>query len=98
MERSPFSSGVADHRLRAFSDGGSLDRPRPRPARRERVQAVMMRICVAPLAAALALGLGCRAPTHSAAARSIVFFDDFSGDSLDRTKWTVRVTGRTVNE
>lgn len=27
----------------------------------------------------------------------IIFFDDFSGDSLDRTKWNVRVTGGTVN-
>jgi beta-glucanase (GH16 family) len=27
----------------------------------------------------------------------IFFFDDFSGDSLDRTKWNVRVTGGTVN-
>jgi len=28
---------------------------------------------------------------------SIVFFDDFSGTELDRTKWNVRVTGNTVN-
>jgi beta-glucanase (GH16 family) len=27
----------------------------------------------------------------------IFFFDDFSGDSLDRTKWNVRITGGTVN-
>jgi beta-glucanase (GH16 family) len=27
----------------------------------------------------------------------IVFFDDFSSDRLDRSKWTIRVTGRTVN-
>lgn len=27
----------------------------------------------------------------------IVFFDDFSSDQLDRSKWTIRVTGRTVN-
>jgi beta-glucanase (GH16 family) len=27
----------------------------------------------------------------------VVFFDDFSGNSLDRTKWNVRVTGGTVN-
>jgi beta-glucanase (GH16 family) len=26
-----------------------------------------------------------------------VFFDDFSGEALDRSKWTVRVTGMTVN-
>lgn len=40
----------------------------------------------------------CHAPAHPAPARPLVFFDDFSGDSLDRTKWTVRITGRTVNE
>lgn len=28
---------------------------------------------------------------------TIIFFDDFSGDSLDRTKWNVRVTGGVVN-
>jgi beta-glucanase (GH16 family) len=27
----------------------------------------------------------------------VIFFDDFSGTSLDRTKWNVRVTGGTVN-
>ena len=27
----------------------------------------------------------------------IVFFDDFSSEQLDRSKWNVRVTGRTVN-
>jgi len=53
---------------------------------------------LAPLVAALVLGAGCRAPVHTAPAQSIAFFDDFAGDSLDRTKWTVRVTGRTVNE
>jgi beta-glucanase (GH16 family) len=29
--------------------------------------------------------------------KEIIFFDDFSGDSLDRSKWNVRVTGGTVN-
>ncbi len=29
--------------------------------------------------------------------REIIFFDDFSGNSLDRSKWNVRVTGGTVN-
>src|SRR5262245_53671800 len=33
----------------------------------------------------------------SVAPRETVFFDDFSGQSLDRTKWDVVVTGRTVN-
>lgn len=27
----------------------------------------------------------------------IVFFDDFTGPTLDRTKWNVRITGNTVN-
>ncbi|MEJ0104864.1 MAG: hypothetical protein WDO19_20920 [Bacteroidota bacterium] len=27
----------------------------------------------------------------------LFFFDDFSGNSLDRSKWNVRVTGGTVN-
>ncbi len=27
----------------------------------------------------------------------VIFFDDFTGPSLDRTKWNVRVTGGTVN-
>lgn len=30
-------------------------------------------------------------------AGTIVFFDDFSGNALDRSKWNVRVTGNTVN-
>lgn len=29
--------------------------------------------------------------------KEVVFFDDFSGPVLDRTKWNVRVTGGTVN-
>jgi beta-glucanase (GH16 family) len=29
--------------------------------------------------------------------KEIIFFDDFSGTSLDRSKWNVRVTGSTVN-
>jgi len=28
---------------------------------------------------------------------TVIFFDDFSGDVLDRSKWNVRVTGGTVN-
>src|SRR4051812_47336060 len=28
----------------------------------------------------------------------IIFFDDFSGPSLDRTKWNVIITGFTVND
>jgi beta-glucanase (GH16 family) len=53
---------------------------------------------LAPVAAALVLSAGCRAPARSAPAPAVVFFDDFDGDSLDRTRWTVRITGRTVNE
>ena len=34
-----------------------------------------------------------RRPTKS----EVVFFDDFSGAELDRSRWNVRVTGRTVN-
>lgn len=33
-----------------------------------------------------------------AKADSVVFFDDFSGGELDRSKWNVRVTGQTVND
>ena len=53
---------------------------------------------LAPLAVVLAFGSGCRAPAHTAPAQTLVFFDDFAGDSIDRAKWTVRITGRTVNE
>ena len=38
------------------------------------------------------------APAHPAPAHAQVFFDDFAGDSIDRSKWTIRVTGGTVNE
>src|SRR5580765_768968 len=37
------------------------------------------------------------APRPQAAAPETLFFDDFSGPALDRTKWNVVVTGRTVN-
>jgi beta-glucanase (GH16 family) len=44
--------------------------------------------------------IGC-SPTQKASTinskEEIIFFDDFSGDSLDRTKWNVRITGGTVN-
>lgn len=29
--------------------------------------------------------------------KEVIFFDDFSGDSINRSKWNVRVTGGTVN-
>ena len=57
---------------------------------------MILRPCVA--AAALALLAGCHAPAHVAPRPRVLFFDDFAGDSLDRSKWTVRITGRTVNE
>jgi beta-glucanase (GH16 family) len=40
----------------------------------------------------------CRTYPRTASASATVFFDDFTGDSLDRTRWNVRITGRTVNE
>ena len=40
----------------------------------------------------------CLTHPRTAPPSATVFFDDFTGDSLDRTKWNVRVTGRTVNE
>ena len=56
-----------------------------------------------PLARLLALGItlvlpSCRTYPRSAPPSTTVFFDDFAGDSIDRTKWNVRITGRTVNE
>ena len=50
------------------------------------------------VAASLVLLVGCHAPARTAPATRVVFFDDFAGDSLDRSRWNVRVTGRTVNE
>jgi len=39
------------------------------------------------------------APLHAPRAReATAFFEDFSGPSLDRSKWNVIVTGRTVND
>jgi beta-glucanase (GH16 family) len=43
-----------------------------------------------------AAGLGATR-AHRAGAPTTVFFDDFSGPSLDRSTWNVVVTGRTVN-
>lgn len=48
-----------------------------------------------------ACSIQCSAPKGTAAKKGnekeVIFFDDFAGDSLDRTKWNVRVTGGTVN-
>ena len=53
----------------------------------------------APLASvAFLLFAACHAPARTSPAPRVIFFDDFTGDSLDRSKWTVRITGRTVNE
>jgi cephalosporin-C deacetylase-like acetyl esterase/beta-glucanase (GH16 family) len=38
------------------------------------------------------------AASSASSARRALFADEFDGDSLDRARWTVRVTGRTVNE
>jgi beta-glucanase (GH16 family) len=47
--------------------------------------------------ALLALLPASHAPASMDQADRTIFFDDFSGPSLDRTKWNVIVTGRTVN-
>jgi beta-glucanase (GH16 family) len=60
------------------------------------------RICAGALAAWV-LYAGCTATkgaagqTPSAAEPNVVFFDDFSGPEIDRAKWNVIITGRTVN-
>src|SRR5258706_12701721 len=36
-------------------------------------------------------------PPPAGTSSRTVFFDDFSGDALDRAHWNVIVTGRTVN-
>ncbi|HTK47715.1 MAG TPA: acetylxylan esterase [Gemmatimonadaceae bacterium] len=43
-------------------------------------------------------GASTDARTGMPAGGRIVFADEFDGDALDRARWTVRVTGRTVNE
>ena len=50
------------------------------------------------LVLALMLPVACRTYPRTAPPSATVFFDDFTADSIDRTKWNVRVTGRTVNE
>jgi beta-glucanase (GH16 family) len=47
-------------------------------------------------ACCIALSNYCASP-RNAIGSEVIFFDDFSGNSLDRTKWNVRVTGGTVN-
>lgn len=49
----------------------------------------------------MAVGIACSPAKKNSASKKmegeVVFFDDFSGNSLDRSKWNVRVTGNTVN-
>jgi beta-glucanase (GH16 family) len=57
---------------------------------------VRHRIATSTLACAVLTA--CHPPAHPAPAHPLVFFDDFAADSIDRSKWTIRVTGSTVNE
>lgn len=58
----------------------------------------LQRITAATLLAISAFAAEPLAPTNAPApTRKLTFFDDFSGDLLDRTKWRVIITGRTVN-
>lgn len=57
-------------------------------------------LCQTLLFAAVCAGTQCSSSKQSSsttATGTVVFFDDFSGNELDRTKWNVRVTGNTVN-
>ena len=48
----------------------------------------------------LLMGLQCAPVTKNMVSKdkgTIIFFDDFSAENLDRSKWNVRVTGSTVN-
>lgn len=61
----------------------------------------MVRNKLLATAAAVAMLTGVPLVQASAAPRAEVFFDDFSGTELDRSKWTVEVTGEnfgTVNQ
>jgi hypothetical protein len=50
------------------------------------------------LVTALVVVAGCHARVAPVPAARVLFFDDFAAGALDRSHWTVRVTGRTVNE
>ncbi|HEX6059629.1 MAG TPA: glycoside hydrolase family 16 protein [Gemmatimonadaceae bacterium] len=59
--------------------------------------ALLFAACVPPAGAPQAASAD--VPSAAApAAGEVVFFDDFAGSSLDRTKWTVEVWGHTVND
>jgi hypothetical protein len=45
----------------------------------------------------IAGSLAAAAPVRPHAQTAPIFFDDFSAAEIDRTKWNVLVTGRTVN-
>jgi beta-glucanase (GH16 family) len=65
-----------------------------------------LQMALAAVAAAAALTALARGPAPGIAAAEqrpgagpeTVFFDDFAGPTLDRSKWRVEVTGRTVND
>jgi beta-glucanase (GH16 family) len=56
-----------------------------------------MRLAVFLVAIAGAIAVLNASPGPSEAAEKPLFFDDFSGTALDRSKWNVIVTGQTVN-
>lgn len=56
-----------------------------------------MRLIKVLLALVIVAGAGPAARGARLSQAAVVFFDDFAGDSLDRSKWNVIVTGRTVN-
>jgi hypothetical protein len=52
------------------------------------------------LCAGMSLSVSCSSGKKGQTSKtdtSVIFFDDFSGKELDRTKWNVRITGGTVN-
>src|SRR5207248_432544 len=49
-------------------------------------------------AIALALSSACHAHVAPTPSEHVLFFDDFTGSSLDRNHWNVRVTGPTYND
>jgi beta-glucanase (GH16 family) len=53
---------------------------------------------VAVAAIGLALCTACHARVTPAPSGKVVFFDDFTGSALDRSRWNVRVTGPTYND
>jgi beta-glucanase (GH16 family) len=56
-----------------------------------------VRLAVVLAAIAGAIAVPNASPERPASADKLLFFDDFTGPSLDRTKWNVIVTGQTVN-